>query len=112
MLAGEESRRDLKWFFDVYLRRAPLPRLVDRRDGNRVTLQWRTPGGLPFPMPVEVRVGDAIQTVAMTGGYGEVALPSPATHYILDPDSKLLRQNDAIDRFRDWTTAQKYKKPD
>ncbi len=110
-LAGEESRRDLKWFFDVYLRRAPLPRLVDRRDGNRVTLQWRTPGGLPFPMPVEVRVGDAIQTVAMTGGHGEVALPSPATHYILDPDSKLLRQNDAIDRFRDWTTAQKDKKP-
>jgi hypothetical protein len=72
----------------------------------RGALQWRTPGGLPFPMPVVVRVGDTTGTVAMTGGHGEFALPSPATHYILDPDSKLLRQDDAMDRFRDWTTAQ------
>ena len=108
-IVNQESKRDLGWFFDVYLRQAKLPLLVDRRDGNRLVLQWRTPRGLPFPMPVEVAIDGTVQTVAMTGGKGELTLPSPRAHVTIDPQGKLLRQSDEMDRFRDFTDAAKTK---
>jgi aminopeptidase N len=101
-LASQEAGRDLKWFFAVYLRSARLPRLVEQRRGNTLLLQWRTERGLPFPMPVEVRVDGQVQTVPMTSGRGSVALPGPNSAWTVDPGSKLLRQNDSIDRYRDW----------
>jgi aminopeptidase N len=108
-IVNQESKRDLGWFFDVYLRQAKLPLLVDRRDGSRLILQWRTPRGLPFPMPVEVAIDGMVQTVAMTGGKGELTLPSPRAHVTIDPQGKLLRQSDEMDRFRDFTEAAKTK---
>ncbi|WP_458388167.1 M1 family metallopeptidase [Sphingomonas sp. F9_3S_D5_B_2] len=100
-LASQESHRDLRWFFNVYLRQAALPRLVETRLGNRLMLQWRTPRGLPFPMPLDVLVDGKRQTVPMTSGRGEVALPSANSLVTVDPDGVVLRQSDAIDRFRD-----------
>lgn len=108
-LASQEAGRDLKWFFDVYLRGARLPRLVEQRQGNTLHLQWRTQGGRPFPMPVEVRVDGVTQSVPMTGGRGSVSLPSANSGWTVDPGGKVLRQNDAIDRFRDWDAAEKAK---
>ncbi|MEJ7776696.1 MAG: M1 family metallopeptidase [Sphingomicrobium sp.] len=108
-LASQEAGSDLKWFFDVYLRSAQLPRLIEQRRGNTLHLQWRTPRGLPFPMPVEVRVDGEIQTVPMTGGRGSVTLPRADSAWTVDPAAKVLRQNDAIDRFRDWDAAEKAK---
>lgn len=85
-----ETRRDYGWFFDVYLRSAPLPELLATRDGDRLALRWKTAGDKPFPMPVEVRVGDRVRSVAMRGGQGSVDLPRGAS-YTLDPHSKVLR---------------------
>jgi len=99
-LASQESHRDLRWFFDVYLRQARLPRLVVGRIGTALTLQWRTPGGLPFPMPVEVRVDGRTEVVPMSSGHGALTLPNAFSLVTVDPDSKILRQSDAIDRFR------------
>lgn len=82
--------QDYGWFFDVYLYSAPLPELEATREGDRLALRWRTAGDRPFPMPVEVRVGDRVETVAMGGGQGSVALPVDAS-YTLDPHSKVLR---------------------
>ena len=75
-IASQESGRDLNWFFDVYLKSAALPRLVEDRRGKLLTLQWRTPRGLPFPMPVEVAVDGELRTVPMERGRGQLALPS------------------------------------
>ncbi len=50
--------RDLGWFFEVYLRRPELPRLLTRQTGEGLQLRWKAPDSLPFPMPVEVRIGD------------------------------------------------------
>ena len=100
-IASQEAHRDLKWFFDVYLRQAQLPRLVTTRQGTTLALQWRTPHGLPFPMPVEVDVDGQRQVVPMSNGYGSVVLPNPNSVVTVDPESKILRQNDAIDRYRD-----------
>jgi len=107
VIAGQEAHRDLKWFFDVYLRQAHLPRLVMTRTANSLSLQWRTPHGLPFPMPVEVAVDGRVQLVPMTGGDGTIALPGPFSLVTIDPASKILRQSDAIDRFRDDAASKK-----
>jgi aminopeptidase N len=100
-IASQEAHRNLKWFFDVYLRQAHLPRLVTTRHGQTLDLQWTTPHGLPFPMPVEVQVDDQRQVVPMTNGRGSVVLPGPNSLVTVDPDNKILKQNDAIDAYRD-----------
>ena len=99
--------QDYGWFFDVYLRSAALPELVATRDGDGLDLRWKTEGDKPFPMPVQVRVGDKVVDVAMTDGHGRVPLPADAS-YTLDPHSKVLRalpqivefQKDAMERAR------------
>ncbi len=108
-ITSEEAHRNLKWFFDVYLRQAHLPRLVTNRTANTLSLQWRTPHGLPFPMPVEVAVDGKRQVVPMSGGKGTIALPGPYSLVTIDPDSKVLRQSDAIDRYRDDQTSKRAK---
>jgi aminopeptidase N len=99
--------KDYSWFFDVYLRSAKLPELTAATAGNQLTLYWKTEGGKPFPMPVQVRVGDHVVDVAMTGGHGEVEMPVGAS-YTLDPQSNVLRelphigvfQRDAMERVK------------
>jgi aminopeptidase N len=108
-IASQEGQRNLKWFFDVYLRQAHLPRLVTTRNGNNLSLQWKTPHGLPFPMPVEVAVDGKRQVVPMTGGRGSIALPGPFSLVTIDPDSTILRQSDEIDRYRDEQASKKAK---
>ena len=83
--------KDMGWFFDVYLRSAQLPELVASRDADGLALSWKTQGNKPFPMPVQVRVGDTLVNVAMTGGRGRVAVPKGAS-VTLDPASKVLRE--------------------
>jgi aminopeptidase N len=108
-IASQEGHRNLKWFFDVYLRQAHLPRLVTTRHGNSLSLQWKTPHGLPFPMPVEVAVDGKRQVVPMTGGRGSIALPGPFSLVTIDPDSTILRQSDEIDRYRDEQASKRAK---
>ncbi len=100
-IASQEAHKNLKWFFDVYLRQAHLPRLVTTRQGQTLYLQWKTPHGLPFPMPVEVQVDNQRQVVPMTNGRGSLTITNPNSLVTVDPDNKILRQNDAIDAYRD-----------
>jgi aminopeptidase N len=104
-IVNRVTHKDYSWFFKVYLYRAALPRLVVGREENMLKLEWRTPDDLPFPMPVEVRVGESILTVPMTSGRGELPLGRDAD-FTLDPRSKLLRQSDAIEQFRAWKAMQ------
>lgn len=66
LIAEEESGVDLKWFFDVYLRQVKLPILHSRVEGNKLSLRWEVPDGLPFSMPVEVLVDGEKRRVAVT----------------------------------------------
>jgi aminopeptidase N len=104
-IVNQEAHRNLNWFFDVYLRQATLPRLVTSRTGSTLFLQWKTPKGLPFPMPVDVLVDGKLQTVSMGSGHGTLQLPSDDSLVTVDPDSKILRQSDAMDRFRNDPAA-------
>jgi aminopeptidase N len=98
-IVNQVAGRDLSWFFDVYLRQAALPALVESREGGVLRLRWKVPGDRPFPLPVEVAVDDRIVTVAMTGGRGEVAVPEGA-HVVVDPHARTLRQSDAVDAYQ------------
>lgn len=91
-LAGRIAGTDLTWFFDVYVREAELPRLVMEREGTTVRLRWETPGGRPFPMPVDVRVDGRTQRVPMTDGRANLQVGTAAV-VELDPDQWVLRAN-------------------
>jgi aminopeptidase N len=100
------SGHDLDWFFQAYLYQAGLPELQATRSGDTLALAWKTAGNTPFPMPVEVRVGEHVVTVAMTDGRGSVVVPAGAT-YTLDPHSKILRREERIEAFQKYREAQK-----
>lgn len=100
--------KDYGWFFAVYLRQAALPRLEETRSGERVTFTWHAPAGLPFPMPIDVQVGDRIERLAMTGGSGTLTVPKDA-HVVADPYDKVLKYSQAVVDYQAWVKAQRAK---
>lgn len=104
-IVDQVSGRRLDWFFDVYLRDAALPRLEQQRDGDTPTLRWITGHGKPFPMPIEVQVGDVVHIVPMTDDAGSLAVPTGAL-VMIDPHSVLLRDEPRITEFQQWMKQQ------
>ncbi len=104
-IVDKVTGRDLHWFFDVYLHDAALPRLDVQHGGDTLTLHWVTEHGKPFPMPVEVQVGETVHTVPMAHGEGRLHVPAGSL-LIVDPHSKLLRELPHIDAFRQWMKQQ------
>jgi aminopeptidase N len=90
-LANRISGKNLDWFFELYLRQPTLPRLVSEVDDGTLQLRWEVPGGLHFPMPVEVVIGDERRRVPMPGGRASVRLAVADTP-VIDPDFWILRQ--------------------
>jgi len=89
--AEAHSGMDLGWFFDVYLRHAELPILVTQQTGEGLMLRWETPGDGPFPMPVEIQIGDELRQLDMAGGEAAVSIPA-GVEPIVDPLNWILRQ--------------------
>ena len=98
--------RDYRWFFDVYLRAAALPELVEARSARGLALRWRAPGGKPFPMPIEIAVDGRVMRVAMTGGRGFVPAPLRA-HVVVDPMARVLRRSIAVEEYQAWQAEKK-----
>ncbi|WP_266170564.1 M1 family metallopeptidase [Dyella subtropica] len=108
-IVNQVTGRDLRWFFDVYLYEAALPKLDVKHEGDVLNLRWEVPHGKPFPMPIEVQVGDTLRTVPMTNGEGHVDAPAGAL-VIVDPRSKVLRELPHIPEFQQWKKEQAAKK--
>jgi aminopeptidase N len=89
LLCEEISGMDLDWFFDVYLRQPRLPRLYSRIEGQELTLRWEAPGGLPFPMPIEVELDGKVQRVPVGDKAVTVKIPRN-TQALVDPNRWLL----------------------
>ncbi|MYM37605.1 M1 family peptidase [Duganella sp. FT94W] len=98
--ANEASGRDLNWFFNAYLYHAALPRLVAERGAETLTLRWQLKDGGVFPLPLEVRVNGRVETLPMADGTGTLALP-PHAIVTIDPMSRVLRQQDHIDTWKE-----------
>ncbi|WP_284876989.1 M1 family metallopeptidase [Brevundimonas sp. MEB006b] len=107
-IINDFTGRDYGWFFRGYLYNAALPMLTQTRDGNVLKLEWTTGDGGIFPMPLEIEIDGRVQTVAMTGGRGQIAVPAGA-HVLIDPQNKVLRQMDVIDELQAYKAAQKPK---
>ncbi|MDI1253113.1 M1 family metallopeptidase [Thermomonas sp.] len=89
-IVNQVTGRDWNWFFDVYLRQSAMPKLLAQRDGKVLRVHWEAPGDKPFPLPVQVRVGDRVVDLAMVGGHGETAIAADES-WTLDPHSRVLR---------------------
>ncbi len=88
-IAEKISGKNLDWFFEVYLRHAQLPVLYAKNDNSKLVLWWKTENDLPFNLPVEIKIGNQIETVKMLDNKGEINLPVN-TDYNIDPDEWIL----------------------
>jgi len=98
-IVNDITGRDYGWFFRGYLYQAALPVLNETREDGTLTLSWTTGDGAAFPMPVEVSVDGRVETLAMTGGRGAIAVPA-AAHIVIDPQNKVLRRLDFIETYQ------------
>lgn len=94
-IAEEESKMDLDWFFEVYLRQPVLPRLnveqVENEQGRMsVNLKWETPGDLPFNMPVEIKIDNEIKRVKFTENFGRLPIER-GQELTVDPNGWVLK---------------------
>ncbi|HEX8566361.1 MAG TPA: M1 family metallopeptidase [Pyrinomonadaceae bacterium] len=89
-IAERQSGKKLDWFFELYVRQPALPRLIAETKANNLVLRWETPNNMPFPMPVEVKIGGETKRVEMTNNSATVALPQDA-QYTIDPNGWLLK---------------------
>jgi aminopeptidase N len=108
-IVNQVAGRDLHWFFDVYLYESALPKLETSQQGNVLHLRWQVPHDKPFPMPVEVQVGDKLVTLPMSNGEGSIDAPA-GTLVIVDPRSKVLRDLPHIAQYQQWRKEQADKK--
>ncbi|MCM3872388.1 MAG: M1 family metallopeptidase [Pyrinomonadaceae bacterium] len=91
-IAETASKTKLDWFFEVYLRQPKLPRLVSERKGDQLELRWESPVSLPFPMPIEVQIGDSTRRYEMPDG--TVTVPVEAGKpVVVDPQNWILKAN-------------------
>jgi len=91
-IAEQVSGKELDWFFNAYLRQAPLPALRVSKGDTVLTLRWVVPNGLPFYLPVEVQVGPNRVKVEMSSGAASLSIPAGSS-YRIDPDGWILMDN-------------------
>jgi aminopeptidase N len=84
------SGLELGWFFDVYVHQPDVPRLIATQRDEILILRWDT-GGLPFPMPLDVQLGDTIVRVPMDRGVGILNVPL-GIEPIVDPGMWVLME--------------------
>jgi aminopeptidase N len=88
-IAEQHTGQELDWFFDVYVRGAELPALAWEKRGDELLLEWKAPNAKPFPMPVEVKLGDEHVRVECPDGKGRLALDG--RDFAVDPRERVLR---------------------
>lgn len=102
-IAERVSGKELDWFFEVYLRQPKLPELVVDLSEKQLTLSWKTPDELPFPMPIDVKIEDDVKRVEIPEGGATVALERGVAPKI-DPEHWVLFD------LADFNTAESYLK--
>lgn len=61
-LTEQITGMELEWLFEVYLRQPVMPQLHLERSEGLLTLQWEVPNGMPFPMPIQIRIEGEVVT--------------------------------------------------
>ena len=89
-IVEKASGAELGWFFEAYLRQPKLPGLEWRVEEGALLLEWNGHAGKPFPMPVEVLLGNEYVRVACPDGKGRLELDGEK--YVVDPWDRVLRE--------------------
>lgn len=104
-IVNEITGDNLQWFFDVYIYQAALPKLNIVRNDKKMTLNWIIENNRPFPIPLELSINGKLQTLI---------LDEPKTIevrrkdvVIVDPNSKILRHQDNIERYKSYLEEQR-----
>ena len=91
-----ESKMDLDWFFELYLRQPKLPKLkfdvvkaADSATQKTLVLSWDTPNDMPFPMPIDVVIDGKTQRVEIKNG--RVSVPFTGETPVVDPNGWVLK---------------------
>lgn len=95
-IVNQESKMNLDWFFELYLRQPKLPKLVAEEvlssftsQPNRLELRWETPNNMPFPMSIDVVVNGKSQRVEMKDGKATVNYTGAPP--VIDPKGWVLK---------------------
>lgn len=92
----EESKTDLDWFFEVYLRQPGLPHLVGSMIANdEIELKWEAPNDLPFPMPVELEINGELKRFEMKNGKAKIKL-NGEKKFFLDKNDWILKRSEPV----------------
>ncbi|WP_206485346.1 M1 family metallopeptidase [Thalassotalea sp. G2M2-11] len=95
--------QDYRWFFDVYFYQAQLPEVVEKWTENHLTLQWKTPNNLPFPLPLEISINGKIMKLDMKKT--QTLSVSKNDIVIIDPMSKVLIEKPHIAEYQAFIKA-------
>lgn len=93
-IAEDESKMQLDWFFEVYLRQPRLPKIGPMLISGgplreALSFCWETPNNLPFPMPIDVVVDGKVNRVTVQDRCATVKVGN--SKYEIDPDGWVLR---------------------
>lgn len=90
-IAEAESKMDLDWFFELYLRQPKLPKLIVETSTTEVKLRWETPNNMPFPMPIDVESKGKIERVEMKNGSARLPVAGRVPPFVVDPHGWVLK---------------------
>jgi len=95
-IAEQESKMELDWFFELYLRQPKLPKLnvVSQIDGpapHTRTLSWETPNNMRFPMPIDIEIDGKVQRVEIKNGKATLSV-NPSAQFGIDPSGWVLKE--------------------
>jgi len=93
-IASEEYGQDLSWLFDMYLRQAALPKLIQDRSDEGVSFSWADNSAVEIDIPI---------LVTLDGNSTEYAVPSTGERFPLPP-AALLQVDPRVSVFRDFGT--------
>jgi len=94
-IVSDEAGSDLAWFFEVYVRRGPLPEIgLSEVDGD-LHMQWQVVDDLDFPMPLPVSINGEMQRVEFSGN--RATLPNvKKADILIDPLMQILRKTEEV----------------
>ena len=94
-IINDESGEDLSWFFEVYLRRGPLPEVsVSEVEGDLI-LNWQAPDDLAFPMPLPVSINGEHQRIEFSDNQAVLENTSRRA-LLIDPLRSILRKTEEV----------------
>lgn len=104
-IAEQESKMELDWFFELYLRQPKLPKLITTpgacsestgapaSKSCTVDLSWETPNDMRFPMPIDVVIDGKTRRVEMQNGKATISYPDG--RLAIDPNGWVLIEKTA-----------------